>query len=160
MPKPAPGQSPLYKGTFDCAKKIFLKEVFIMKTVSYFMWKLHIAADIYYCLYVVRCSIWIQSSSDNVSKNVNVYCASIQDIVQPGVMPHHRSVEACASVPAFLPTSVSTWTDILKVWNWSIFWCIFVIFKQPAYSYWTNAFYYQLKSFPCSSAYGSVENTH
>jgi len=28
MPKPAAGQSPLYSGTFDCAKKIFLKEVF------------------------------------------------------------------------------------------------------------------------------------
>jgi solute carrier family 25 carnitine/acylcarnitine transporter 20/29 len=26
MPKPAPGQSPIYTGTFDCAKKIFLKE--------------------------------------------------------------------------------------------------------------------------------------
>ena len=27
MPKPAPGQAPIYTGTFDCAKKIFLKEV-------------------------------------------------------------------------------------------------------------------------------------
>jgi len=30
MPKAAAGQSPLYTGTFDCAKKIFLKEVFMM----------------------------------------------------------------------------------------------------------------------------------
>lgn len=35
MPKPAPGQSPLYSGTFDCAKKIFLKEVFIIKMIDY-----------------------------------------------------------------------------------------------------------------------------
>jgi len=26
MPKPAPGQLPIYSGTFDCARKIFLKE--------------------------------------------------------------------------------------------------------------------------------------
>jgi len=31
MPKPAAGQNPLYSGTFDCAKKIFLKEVFVLK---------------------------------------------------------------------------------------------------------------------------------
>lgn len=41
MPKPAPNESPLYKGTFDCAKKTISKEgffglykgMFIVKTI-------------------------------------------------------------------------------------------------------------------------------
>lgn len=33
MPKPAPGQLPLYRGTFDCAKKTVIKEVSIIKLI-------------------------------------------------------------------------------------------------------------------------------
>ena len=36
---------------------------------------------------------------------------------------------------------VGPMTDTLKDWHWSSFCCSFVIFEQPAFSYWTNAVY-------------------